>query len=788
MNKVSPILTPLRWYEKFHQQDRFDKNCPNNCDFKLITDRGHMLPFQLTRPASGYFVTKWLLRSACIDAETKILTEKDSKFFSSNSWINNGNFTFDCSVAKSGIINGDELNLNGLLTIGKTYKVSFSVPEFSRVVDSELYLTFNQGATIIIDDILNVGYYEAEFVATSTDVAFVISASGTFEALTDFVGITDVQIIQTFEASVTDVELNETDITLVNFGSTDQLVFCGTFKAPLCLPIGDYYMIIQTGEANYYSEVITIKSFVPEKSPYYKLEWYNSCDIDDTIYNEDSINCLYKNRIYLDESILTKPEYPFREEGEVDGTQKFNVTFQVWEKTIRFLIAKCPEFIVDALTGIRLHDTFTITTPLRNKQLSVDDAITIQSVEADVQPVDNDCWTNVELKLLLEDRYVDSSCCTNSTPEVCAECTYNANYYNELPETETAEYALITDAGVDTVGLYIWSIIESLWKPVTLEEDDLVCFGDDTWRYASGVLQPLVTIADVVYAFDSYFVTGFAFPGSYVQLETSSDGGTTWTPRTPIESWSVFELIGIQIVAPESDLLWRAKCFTLSCEYETSPIFGWTPTLLNKLLGWYKSDIGITESGGLVSQWKDQSVNGYHLNQSTGADKPLLTAGELNGFPAIVFDGVSDRMSVAFVKTQPVTVFIVYKKNDALKGYITDGGADLTANIIHDTAGEISLYAGSSGFPDTVVLPQDAYGLLIATFNGVGSKTQRHNGATTTGAAGGFDSDGFTIGGKCVTSTEFANISVAEIILSDNNCSDEDRKEVRGYIRARYKI
>lgn len=788
MNKVSPILTPLRWYEKFHQQDRFDKNCPNNCDFKLITDRGHMLPFQLTRPASGYFVTKWLLRSACIDAETKMLTEKNSKFIADHDWLNNGEFTFSCSVAKSGIVNGDELNLNGLLTIGKTYRVSFTVPEFSRVTDSELYLTFNQGATIIIDDILNVGYYEMEFVATSADVAFVISASGTFEDPSDYVGITDVQIIQTFEASVTDIELSASDITLVNFGSTDQLVFCGTFKSALCLPVGDYYMIIQTDEANYYSEVITIKSFVPEKSPYYKLEWYNSCDIDDTIYNQDSINCSYKNRIYLDESILTKPEYPFREEGEVDGNQKFNVTFQVWEKTIRFLIAKCPEFIVDALTGIRLHDTFTITTPLRNKQLSVDDAIAIQSVEADVQPVDNDCWTNVELKLLLEDRYVDSSCCTNSTPEVCAECTYDAEYYNELPETDTAEYALITDAGVATVGLYVWNIVESGWKPVTLEEDDLVCFGEDTWMNASGVLQPLVTISDVVYSFGSFYVTGFAFPGSYVQLETSSDGGVTWIPRTPIETWAVFELIGIQIVAPESEMLWRAKCFTLSCEYETSPIFNWTPAMLNKLLGWYKSDAGVTESGGLVSDWNDQSGNANHLIQATGANKPLLTAGELNGFPAIVFDGVDDKMKTTFIKTQPVTVFIVYKKNDAVKGYVTDGGADLTANIIHDTAGEISLYAGTGSFPDTVVLPEDAYSLLIATFNDAGSKVQRHNGTTTTGTAGSSSPDGFTIGGKSTTATEFANISVMEIILSDSNSTDEDRKEVRGYVRARYGI
>ena len=50
--------------------------------------------------------------------------------------------------------------------------------------------------------------------------------------------------------------------------------------------------------------------------------------------------------------------------------------------------------------------------PLHINQEVNDIAIIIDSVETELTPVVNDCYTNVNIKLLLDDKYVDSACCT----------------------------------------------------------------------------------------------------------------------------------------------------------------------------------------------------------------------------------------------------------------------------------------------------------------------------------------------------------------------------------------
>lgn len=56
------------------------------------------------------------------------------------------------------------------------------------------------------------------------------------------------------------------------------------------------------------------------------------------------------------------------------------------------------------------------------------------------------------------------------------------------------------------------------------------------------------------------------------------------------------------------------------------------------LLGWWKADAGVTKDGSdKVSQWDDQSGNGKHLVQATGARQPTWAASVLSGLPAISF-------------------------------------------------------------------------------------------------------------------------------------------------------
>lgn len=281
----SSALNPFRWYDKPYKQNRYDNNCSDSCEFKLITDQGHLLPFQFTREASGYAIDNWILRQACVNAEL------------------------------------------------------------------------------------------------STDSS--------------------------------DIELNKLLVQLFNTGATDYFIYTGSILG-ISIPPGDYFSIIKCGNEIYYSEVITIKSFTPGKCNYYMLQWYNSCDIQGVIYSTS-----FKNKLYLEDAALSKPEYPFTEEGETDGNKNFIAKYQKWEKQVQFIVTKVPEYISDSLTNLRLHDTINITPPLRIEQIQLTDSIDIQSVEYEVSYVVNDCFQNVVLNLILENKYIESACCNDNFLTPC---------------------------------------------------------------------------------------------------------------------------------------------------------------------------------------------------------------------------------------------------------------------------------------------------------------------------------------------------------------------------------
>jgi hypothetical protein len=73
----------------------------------------------------------------------------------------------------------------------------------------------------------------------------------------------------------------------------------------------------------------------------------------------------------------------------------------------------------------------------------------------------------------------------------------------------------------------------------------------------------------------------------------------------------------------------------------------WTPLKLGSaLVAWWDASYGITESGGLVSSWKDR-IGQYDIAQSSGSLKPVYSATAINGQPGVTFDGVDDYMVLA---------------------------------------------------------------------------------------------------------------------------------------------
>lgn len=75
---------------------------------------------------------------------------------------------------------------------------------------------------------------------------------------------------------------------------------------------------------------------------------------------------------------------------------------------------------------------------------------------------------------------------------------------------------------------------------------------------------------------------------------------------------------------------------------------GFNPIDLNPLF-WFDASYGVTESGGLVSQWEDKSGNGHDVYQATGSRQPTYEASStyLNSYPTVVFGNGNVYTSMA---------------------------------------------------------------------------------------------------------------------------------------------
>ncbi len=83
------------------------------------------------------------------------------------------------------------------------------------------------------------------------------------------------------------------------------------------------------------------------------LDISNTCDLGDTLYQFG-----FRQRLYLD-AIITNPDYSVTQEGIENGNKGFKQTFAQFKKRHKMdFIA--PEYLLDALTLLPLHDYITI--------------------------------------------------------------------------------------------------------------------------------------------------------------------------------------------------------------------------------------------------------------------------------------------------------------------------------------------------------------------------------------------------------------------------------------------
>lgn len=128
---------------------------------------------------------------------------------------------------------------------------------------------------------------------------------------------------------------------------------------------------------------------------------------------------------------------------------------------------------------------------------------------------------------------------------------------------------------------------------------------------------------------------------------------------------------------------------------ETNGFEFWYPTQITGVSGVYDAALGVTSSGGDVSQWDDQTAVIGNLIQPTAGLKPIISPNEFGTRSGIVFSG-TDSLELVAKHYQPLgrSVFAVVKwtSSDAVATY--DGDAPLT--IIGDYTGDVWTNFGAS--------------------------------------------------------------------------------------------
>lgn len=91
------------------------------------------------------------------------------------------------------------------------------------------------------------------------------------------------------------------------------------------------------------------------------------------------------------------------------------------------------------------------------------------------------------------------------------------------------------------------------------------------------------------------------------------------------------------------------------------------PIPLEGLELWLRADDGISETNGVVSQWKDGSGKQHHGAQTALAARPKLVSNALSGKPALVFDGVDDFLELPALEADisgGVSMFLAFQQDE----------------------------------------------------------------------------------------------------------------------------
>lgn len=262
-------------------------------------------------------------------------------------------------------------------------------------------------------------------------------------------------------------------------------------------------------------------------------------------------------------------------------------------------------------------------------------------------------------------------------------------------------------------------------------------------------------------------------------LEVSTDlGFSTFVVDTNTVLQTTLTTPGYSI----DGFFWRAKAFNICGDstYSNFQEFDVPDLALLDDFGlWLKPDFGVQQSSGLITDWQDASGTSNDAVQADSTKRPTLLPNQVNGFPAVAFDGIDDFLE--FNELDSIrTVFMITREDSTVAPGVRRPvlGNDTTFNFLRSTSKELW---GSSVSPN------------------ISNGTTRMNSSVVDGKLALLPNDYFLLEVFTAGPVEAENLSrdqgftnrvwdgeVLELLLFEDTLSTADENTIRNYLQHKY--
>ncbi len=227
---------------------------------------------------------------------------------------------------------------------------------------------------------------------------------------------------------------------------------------------------------------------------------------------------------------------------------------------------------------------------------------------------------------------------------------------------------------------------------------------------------------------------------------------------------------------------------------------GVTPDQIAGLSLWLKADSGVVLTSGGVSQWLDASGNNNNAVQNTDSSyRPTLNPSvpELNGYPAVHFDGIDDLLNgttMSGLGNSSLSIFIISKGINTTqvnaKYLFAIGDLSTGYTLFQGSGNELVIRNKGSNLSTGIPIPNSGYpNSLIEIIKTLNTSVQYFknslfvNSNTSASNSASFTDGGYHIGDG---NGQFWSGEIAEIIVYQSALNSANRILVENYLFNKY--